>query len=166
MDKPTPEEFLDGDRTIDGKRIDDGSEELVRMNEKHAVVSIAGKTRVLTSGEDPVFRGRKAMSFSTLKDFEALHDKYRITTLKAGKPVETGLGTWWIQNPQRLQYDGGIRFMPTLNEEAVGDVLNLWQGFHVAAQKPDGKSGASGCRLFSTMRAKSSATATRNITTT
>ena len=47
------------------------------MNEKHAVVSIAGKTRVLTWGEDPVFPGWKAMSFSTLKDFEALHNKYR-----------------------------------------------------------------------------------------
>ena len=104
------------------------------MDGKHAVVSIAGKTRVLREGEDPVFPGWKAMSFSTLKDFEALHNKYRHSYLKDGKPVEEPRRTWWIRNPRRRQYDGGLRFMPTRDEEVVGDVRNLWQGFNVKAR--------------------------------
>ena len=29
-----------------------------------------------------------------------------------------------------------------------GDTLNLWEGFGVAARRPEGKSGASGCQRF------------------
>ena len=38
--------------------------------------------------------------------------------------------------------------MPTRDEDVVGNVLNLWQGFAVQARKPEGKSGAAGCKLF------------------
>ena len=38
--------------------------------------------------------------------------------------------------------------MPNRDEDVVNDTLNLWQGFAVAARKPDGKSGAAGCQLF------------------
>ena len=34
------------------------------------------------------------------------------------------------------------------DEDVVGDTLNLWQGFAVKDRKPDGKSGAAGCKLF------------------
>ncbi len=142
--------LADGEREI--RRIFDNADgeadEVSRMNEKHAVLSIGGKTRVMSLEEDLIFRGRKSMSFSSLKDFEELHNKYRHSYLKDGKPIEEPLGTWWIRNPRRRQYDGGIRFMPTRDEDVVGDIKNLWQGFNVAARKPDGKSGANGCQLF------------------
>ncbi len=83
----------------------------------------------------------------------ALYNKYRISFEskdKKGKPVtvEMGKGTYWIGHPGRRQYDGGMRFMPQRDEDVVGDTLNLWQGFSVAARKPEGMSGAAGCKLF------------------
>ena len=126
---------------------------LFEMNEQHCVLPINGKTRVATRGEDPDFPGRYAMSYSSIGDFKALHDKYRHTFPgedKEGNPIEVtmGLGTWWINQPHRRQYDGGMRFMPDRDEDVVGNILNLWQGFAVAARKPEGKSGAAGCKLF------------------
>jgi hypothetical protein len=85
---------------------------------------------------------------SGLSDFKALHDKYRHTYEKDGDTVTVRLGTWWISQPHRRQYDGGMRFMPRRDEEVVGNALNLWRGFAVATRKPDGKSGASGCHLL------------------
>ena len=58
--------------------------------------------------------------------------------------IVMGLGTWWLSQPNRRQYDGGMRFMPQSDEDVVGDTLNLWQGFAVKDRKPDGKSGAAG----------------------
>ena len=126
---------------------------LFEMNEQHCVLSIAGKTRVATWGDDPDFPGRKNVNFSSFGDFKALLDKYRHNFPgkdNKGNPVTVtmGLGSWWISNKHRLQYDGGMRFMPNRDEDVVNDTLNLWQGFSVAARKPEGKSGASGCRLL------------------
>ena len=89
------------------------------------------------------------MRFSSFADFKALHDKYRHTYKNSsGEAVAVKLGSWWVGNPNRRQYDGGMRFMPDRDEDVVGDTLNLWQGFGVAARKPEGKSGAAGCNLF------------------
>src|SRR5262249_31177193 len=63
-----------------------------------------------------------------------------------GKTVRQG--TWWINHPERRQYNGGMRFMPKHDERVVNDTLNLWRGFAVAARKPEDKSGAAGCKLF------------------
>ena len=71
------------------------------------------------------------------------------------------MGTYWIGSPKRRQYDGGMAFMPQ-HDGDVGNRLNLWRGFGVKAIKPDGKSGAEGCRNFSTSCATSSAAATRS----
>ena len=38
--------------------------------------------------------------------------------------------------------------MPERDEDVVNDTLNLWHGFGVPARKPEGKSGAAGCKLF------------------
>jgi hypothetical protein len=127
---------------------------LFKMNEKHCVLPIGGKTRVATWGNDPDFPGRTTITmFSSLTDFKALHDKYRHTYEAKDKKgnavtVTVGLGTWWVDQPGRRQYDGGIRFMPTRDEDVVGNTLNLWQGFAVPARRPEGKSGADGCKLF------------------
>jgi hypothetical protein len=132
----------------------DGPDLLSEMNEKFCVLPIGGKTRVATWGDDLDFPGRETITMvSTFADFRELQDKHRITyeiTDKKGdrKKVEVGRGSWWLSQRNRRQYDNGKRFMPDRNEEVVNDTLNLWQGFAVDARKPEGKSGAAGCRLF------------------
>ena len=122
---------------------------LFDMNEKHCVLPIGGKARVTTWGEDPEFAGRKVITMrSSLDDFKAIHNKYRHTIQTDDGEKQVKLGTWWINHPHRRQYDGGMKFMPTREEDVVGNVLNLWQGFAIQARKPEGKSGAAGCKLF------------------
>ena len=125
------------------------------MNERYCVLPIGGKTRVATWDNDPEFPGHRTIAmFSSLSDFKSLKDKYRHSyqQLNANSEVETvsvKLGTWWVGNTGRRQYDGGMKFVPTCDDDVVnGNTLNLWQGFKVAARKPEGKSGAKGCQLF------------------
>jgi Bifunctional DNA primase/polymerase, N-terminal/Primase C terminal 2 (PriCT-2)/Family of unknown function (DUF5906) len=122
--------------------------ELDRMNERHCVVPVGGKARVATFGFDPEFPDYKYESIvrlSPLGDFKALQNKYRVA-VSGGKTI--GRGAWWLEHPDRRQYDGGVKFMPTHDQPVVGDTLNLWRGFAVKAVKPEGKSGAAGCSLF------------------
>jgi hypothetical protein len=136
-------------RTIDKAKQFVENSKLFEMNEKHAVLPIGGKTRVATWGEDPEFPGHQTIiRFATFFDFRALHDKYRHTILVEGHAKEVPLGSWWIGHPHRRQYDNGLRFMPQRDDDVVNGTLNLWRGFAVAARKPEGKSGASGCKLF------------------
>jgi Family of unknown function (DUF5906) len=123
---------------------------LFEMNQQHAVLPIGGKTRVATWGEDLDFPGYRTITqFSSFADFRALHDKYRHTYQhSSGETKVVPLGSWWIANPHRRQYDGGMKFMPTRDEDVVDDTLNMWQGFAVSDRKPEGKSGAKGCQLF------------------
>jgi len=128
--------------------------DLEAMNSQHAVLPIGDKTRVVSWGDDPDFPGRKtivrAQSFT---DFRNLHSnkRKRIKTKdEAGKRItkSTPLGTWWLGQPHRRQYDGGQRFMPQHEAEVVGNVLNMFEGFPIQPRKPEGRSGASGCQLF------------------
>jgi Family of unknown function (DUF5906) len=122
---------------------------LFEMNQQHAVLPIGGKTRVATWGDDPDFPGRKTIvRFSSFSDFQALYDKYRHTYQVDGETKIVPLGTWWISQPGRRQYDAGMRFMPESDEDVVNETLNLFQGFAVAPRKPEGKSGAAGCKLL------------------
>lgn len=125
------------------------------MNKKYCVLPIGGKTRVVTWGEDPDLPpGHEIIVMaSTLEDFAALHNKYRVAVQvwdKNGnqKTKPEPLGRWWINHPERRQYDRGMRFMPHTEEKVVGDVMNTWRGFAVQARKPEGRSGAAGCQLF------------------
>ena len=136
-------------RTIDKARQFVENSKLFEMNEKHAVLPIGGKTRVATWGEDPEFPGHQTIvRFATFFDFRSLQDRYRHIIQVEGEAEEVPLGSWWIGHPHRRQYDNGMRFMPQSDEDVVNGMLNLWQGFAVAARKPDGGSGASGCRRF------------------
>ena len=141
-------------RMIDRGRQFVTDSKLFEMNEKHAVLPIGGKTRVTTWGDDPDFPGRYGIVRSSgFDDFKALLNKYRHTFQgqdKKGNPVTItmGLGSWWLAQPHRRQYDNGMRFMPNRDEDVVNETLNLWQGFAVKTRKPEGKSGAAGCQLF------------------
>jgi hypothetical protein len=132
--------------------MDDEEALLADMNRQHSVLPIGGKTRVVTWGDDPDFPGRQTIvGVSALNDFKALHNKYRHMHYNEAKGTVAIVknGDWWINHPQRRQYDGGMRFMPNRDQEIVdGTILNLWRGFAVPARKPAGKSGAAGCQLF------------------
>lgn len=140
-------------KTIKAAR-DHSDPKLFEMNEKYCVMPIGGKTRVVTWGEDLRFPGRKTItSTSGFGDFKDLYDKYRISYETVGKKGKTetvvvGLGTWWISQPHRRQYDGGMKFVPQSDQEIIGNTMNLWRGFAVRDRKPDGGSGASGCQLL------------------
>jgi hypothetical protein len=131
---------------------DDHSELLAELNEKFCVLPIGGKTRVVTWDKDPDFPGHETIAWSSsLADFRSLYDKYVVYTYhdeRKGKDVTVRRGTWWVNNSERRQYDGGMRFMPNCDEPVVNNTLNLWRGFRVAARRPEGKSGAAGCKLF------------------
>lgn len=103
---------------------------LFEMNETHCVLPIGGKTRVATWDDDQDFPGRKIIvRFSPFGDFMALYDKYRHTYAskdKDGNPIQIRLGSWWISQAHRRQYDGGMRFMPQCDEDVVKETLNLW----------------------------------------
>ena len=120
-----------------------------RLNKVHAVLPIGGKTRVVTFGELEDFPGRETIVMTqTVPDFKSLNDKYRHSWRdEKGNLKSTPMGTYWIGSPKRRQYDGGMAFMPQHNGD-VGNRLNLWRGFGVKAIKPDGTSGAAGCRKF------------------
>jgi hypothetical protein len=120
-----------------------------RLNKIHAVLPIGGKTRVVTFGELSDFPGRETIVMTqTIGDFTALQNKYRHESRdKKGEIVRVPMGAHWIGSPQRRQYDGGMAFMPR-QDGNVGNQLNLWHGFGVKPVKPDGTSGAAGCKLF------------------
>ena len=115
----------------------------------HAVLPIGGNTRVVTFGELEEFPGRKTITMTqTLDDFKLLKNKYRHEWVdKDGEVKSSPLGNHWINSQQRQQYDEGMAFMPR-HDGDVGNRLNLWRGFGVRAIKPDGTSGAAGCRDF------------------
>jgi hypothetical protein len=136
-------------RTLDRARQFVENSKLFEMNETYCVLPISGKTRVATWGDNPDFPGRRSIiRFSTFDDFKALLNKYRYEYVVDGKRNALPLGSWWVGNPGRRQHDGGMRFMPNRDEDIVDDTLNLWKGFSIAARKPSGKSGASGCDLL------------------
>ena len=103
--------------------------DLAMMNAKYAVVRIGGKTRVVTMEESVGHPGCTVPVYSSFPDFRAFHDKRRKDILVAGKPKQIGLGTWWIRNEHREQYERVV-FDPGAAPNP--DVLNLWRGFAVA----------------------------------
>jgi hypothetical protein len=134
--------------------------DLEEMNSKHAVLPIGDKTRVVTWGPDDEFPGRITIARAqSLHDFASLHNNKRKTIIipevdgdgnEAGKfrSKRIPLGSWWLNQTRRRQYDGGRKFMPQHDADVVGNVLNMFEGFPIQARKPDGCSGASGCQLF------------------
>src|SRR6266516_5685920 len=79
--------------------------DLAQMNANYAVTKVGGKTRVMSLEESPLFAGCKIPVFSTIQDFRAFHHN-RKKQQDSGRTV--GMGQWWIEHPQRRQYDGVV----------------------------------------------------------
>jgi hypothetical protein len=109
---------------------------LSSLNERFCVVLDAGKTRVLFFEEYVQQIGcmrhiRRVPTFLSFEDFRNFYCNRAITY--QGKVIS--LGRWWLQHPERRQYDG-ITFQPNC-DEIVGNRLNLWQGWSVEPKPGD-----------------------------
>src|SRR5262245_39753961 len=112
---------------IFGDVFGDDDKDLAYMNATFAVVKVAGKTRVAELEESVTYPGCRIPVFSTITDFCAFHAKHKklIPTADGKDFKEVGLGKWWIDHPERRQYDG-IVYAP---RGAPNGRLNLWTGY-------------------------------------
>lgn len=104
-----------------------------RLNAKHAVAFIGGKSVILTFRETE--EGRR-ITYSNREDMNALY---------ANRPVPSNgrrlnEAQWWMEHRQRRTYEGGVNFYP--GRELPADTFNLWGGWSV---KPD---GTKSCKRF------------------
>lgn len=100
-----------------------------RLNRKHAVASINGKTVIITEGNDG------STAYGTPYDLHSWYENDRIDTERSTEPVSK----WWMRQKGRRQYVNGIVFAP--GEEVEG-AYNHWRGFAV---EPDPHAS---CDLF------------------
>lgn len=101
---------------------------LRKLNEKHAVISdIGGKCRIISEIEDATVPGRTRISRQSFEDFRNRyrHEKVAVGSNKAGQDILQPVGQWWIDHPQRRQYET-IVFVPGKD---VPGAYNLWSGF-------------------------------------
>ena len=108
---------------------------LLKMNERHAIIgNIGGKCRIIEEIDDDVL-GRTRY---TLSSFEDLRNRYghiliETGTNKDGKPITQSLAKYWLNHPRRRQFNY-MRFMPQGDKEGV---YNLWRGFSVEPREGD-----------------------------
>ncbi|HEP9227020.1 TPA: hypothetical protein VDV27_001841 [Pseudomonas aeruginosa] len=102
---------------------------LRRLNEKYAVIlDIGGKCRIIREVWDPAMK-RTRISKQSFEDFRNGYRNRKVIVghNDKGQPVEKAVGVWWVDHPQRRQYDT-IVFAPG---QEVEDAYNLWRGFAV-----------------------------------
>lgn len=92
---------------------------LDRMNRRHAVAMITGRTLVLTEQKG----GR--IDFSNVTDLNNFYANVRVPSGNGDEPISA----WWLKQPKRRTYAGGIVFAP--GTQVPRDTLNLWTGFSV-----------------------------------
>lgn len=116
---------------------DEGEEEtpkiIRKMNQRHAVAFIKGKTVIITEQNGEVDLG-------TPTDLNAFYENQRIPTAAGSEPISK----YWMRHPERRTYPRGVVFAPGREVEGA---LNLWKGFAV---EPD--RGASCDRLLRHLR--------------
>ena len=116
----------------DGEEVDP---DLAEMNAKYGVTDVGGKTRVVCLKESLIYPGCKIPVYKSLTDFRAFHDKTRkVIRGEDGKERKVGIGSWWIKQEGRQQYEGVV-YAP--GAETTGRNLNLWTGFGCKPVKGD-----------------------------
>ena len=125
-DKPNWERYAN--RQIERAKEDVIDPHLRHMNEKHAVISdIGGRCRVISEVYDESLERFRISKQS----FEDLRNRYRHLKVVVGQTkngvVEKPLGHFWLDHPQRRQYEK-IVFAPG---KEIDTAYNLWQGFAV-----------------------------------
>lgn len=109
---------------------DENDPDLVELNTRYAVVNMHGKTRVLDLRDKD-----DGLRLSSFNDFANLHDAVRKKQGidSKGHPVRMGIGTWWLHQLKRRQYDG-VTFAPGEGECVDGE-FNLWKGWAYAPKE-------------------------------
>ncbi|WP_058600781.1 DUF5906 domain-containing protein [Aureimonas ureilytica] len=102
---------------------------VARINRKHAVAFINGKTVIITENRD------STVSYGTVGDLHNFYENDRVNTEKATEPVTKA----WLRHKARREYPNGVVFSPG---EDVEGAYNHWRGFAV---EPD-ESGS--CELI------------------
>lgn len=102
------------------------SDALPICNDKHFVVNEKGKTVVYTEALDPK-TGKINLHVSSFQDIRNLYLNRQVVIGQNNRsPVFKSLGEWWLEHPERRQYDG-IDFAPNVD---LGDrYYNMWRGF-------------------------------------
>jgi hypothetical protein len=123
-DKPNWESYAL--RQIERAHEDSIDPMLRQLNEKHAVIAdIGGRCRIISEVWDPAMK-RTRISKQSFEDFRNRYRHIRVTIGVNDKgPIEKAAGTFWIDHPQRRQYET-IVFAPG---QEVDDAYNLWRGF-------------------------------------
>ena len=115
------------------------SEWLARLNARYAVIgNLGGKCRVIEEVHDPLLN-RHILVKQTFEDFRNRYSNMKeqvVTENTNGEPVikVVPVGKFWLDHPQRRQYDRLI-FFPGGDVEGC---YNLWRGFDVPAIKGTG----------------------------
>jgi hypothetical protein len=103
--------------------------DLTKMNEKYAVIRIAGKTRVVWFEESEAYAGCTVPIFSTIYDFRTFHaHPKKIVVSRDGKSRRVGIGQWWIEQERRRQFNG-LTYAPNVDARIMSGKLNLWKGY-------------------------------------
>lgn len=103
-----------------------------RLNRRHAVVAVKGRTLITTEQRDG------AVAFGTVRDLETFYANDRIAL--PGNKVETA-ATRWLRSLDRRTYPDGVTFAPS---GTTPGMLNLWRGWAVEADP------SASCDLFLT----------------
>lgn len=109
---------------------------LRKLNDKHAVIrNWSGKCRVIEEQYDDTIKRHKL----TKQSFAEFRNGYSNHYLETGEKDRNGnakftpVGSWWLANPKRRQYDTLV-FAP---ERDVPGAYNLWKGFACEARPGD-----------------------------
>jgi hypothetical protein len=105
---------------------------LAAMNARYAVVSEGGRTIVIEESFDHTMK-RALLYRSTFSDIKARYQHRKMQNPDDGK--ETSVGNWWLNQPERRQYDQVV-FSPGASVVPKSS-YNLWRGFAVEPQPGD-----------------------------
>lgn len=116
-----------------------GPEHTAELNTDHFLSMEGGRAFIFKEGYDPIFK-RQKLTRMLPPDFKLLvkNQKVEVGQTKKGVPIMEDLGTAWLDDPYRRQYDE-IVLMP---EGCEPWKYNLWRGWTCEA-KQDGD-----CSLF------------------
>lgn len=122
-----PEALFDDDPDADADAADPVT---ARLNRRHAIVAVRGRTLVTTERADG------SVDFGTVRD---IHNYYENDRVPAGKNKTEPASARWLRNAGRRTYPNGVTFAPG---GAAAGTLNLWRGWAV---EPD---SSASCELF------------------
>jgi hypothetical protein len=125
---------------IAAKRKSEQEKLLDELNGENAVIMDGGKTWVLRFAEVHHSAGGRQYTFlePVYLRFQDLRNFYLNRRVNVGdeeKPKWVDVGSWWLEHPDRRQYQG-VTFQPG-GKKVIDGQLNLWRGWGVEPRKGD-----------------------------